>query len=172
VQLLDQRQGEVHPFGGATSPECTMPPCAERRYVQICQMEQCSIRPTAQPGTVNERGDMSVDYSLPSSRTEMLAVVVRRLEAEFPTMPRDQVVRCVQVAREAARADASSISLTDPSKFAAAVESQARGYLTDIQAVRKRSASQAATGVVDLNGADRRRLGRHRRTTSGSNAVA
>jgi len=113
---------------------------------------------------------MSVDYSLPSSRTEMLAVVVRRLEAEFPSMPRDQVLRCVQVARDAARdADGGGASLTDPLTFVDAVESQARGYLNEIQAVRRPSVT---TGVVDLHGAEHRRLGRHRRTTSGSNAVA
>jgi hypothetical protein len=111
---------------------------------------------------------MSVDYSLPSSRTEMLADVVRSLEAEFPAMPRDQVLRCVQVARDAARhADASDLPLTDPMAFVATVESQARGYLTEIQAVRKPG---AAANVVDLQRAEHRRLGRHRRT-SGSNAI-
>ena len=42
---------------------------------------------------------MSAEQPL-ATRSELLALVVRGLHAEFPTVAADQVVRCVQIARD------------------------------------------------------------------------
>lgn len=114
---------------------------------------------------------MTAEYSL-SSRTELLAVVVRRLQAEFPTVARDQVVRCVQIARESARlADPSATLAADPTSYVNVVETQARHYLAKFQAIRAKSPVPLSPTVIELGAAERRHAGRHRRETDMSSAL-
>jgi hypothetical protein len=135
---------------------------------------------------------MTAEYAL-SSRTELLSGVVRRLHEEFPAVASDQVVRCVQIAREFVKSslDPSAMSAADPSEYVSVVEAQARSYLAKFQAIRTRSAAPAPVAVTDptattlpapavdaptvvtptvvdanvieLGAAERRRAGRHRR---------
>jgi hypothetical protein len=109
---------------------------------------------------------MTVDYSM-ASRTEMLAGVVRRLHAEYPEMAGDQVVRCVQVARESAKT-ATGLQSEDPTALVNVVETQARNYLAKLQAIRSGSPLPPNPTVVELGAAERRRPGRHRRDASAS----
>jgi hypothetical protein len=134
---------------------------------------------------------MTAEYAL-SSRTEF-SVVVRRLHEEFPAVASDQVVRCVQIAKEFVKSslDPSAMSASDPTEYVNVVEAQARSYLAKFQAIRTRTATPAAVAVTDptattlpapavdaptvvapssndadvieLGAAERRRAGRHRR---------
>jgi hypothetical protein len=122
---------------------------------------------------------MSTEYSLPS-RNEMLAHVVRQLHAEFPAVASDQVVRCVQIARESAKSvDPSAASAPDPTAYVDLVETQARNYLAKFEAIRAGSTPPPNPTVVDLSptvvelgAAEGRRRGRHRRNANASHAVA
>jgi hypothetical protein len=92
---------------------------------------------------------MSAGYGFSASTPELLAGVVKRLEAEFSTMPRDQVVRCVQMAREPAK-EASG----DPGAFANIVEALAGDYLAKIHAMRTKTELPPPRHVVQLNGVE------------------
>jgi hypothetical protein len=74
---------------------------------------------------------MAPGYEFASRPAELLVLVVKRLESEFPDTPSDQVVWCVQVAREPAKS-----ASVDPAAYANIVEVLARGYLTKIQSIR------------------------------------
>jgi hypothetical protein len=107
---------------------------------------------------------MTGDYSL-SSRTELLADVVRKLLAEYPDMPRDQVVRCVQIAREAAKS-------ADVNPNLAVIETQARNYLAKLHAIRTKAPLPPNPTVVELGTVEHRRRGRHRRDLNARSAIA
>jgi hypothetical protein len=74
---------------------------------------------------------MAVGFAFTSRAAELLNLVIERLEAEFPSMPRSQVERCVGFARESA-----NTSATDLTAYANIVEALARNYLETLQAVR------------------------------------
>lgn len=124
---------------------------------------------------------MTAEYPM-SSRTELLSVVARRLHEEFPAVAGDQVVRCVQIAREFAKSSSefSAGPGGDPEAYAVFVETQARNYLAKFEAIRTRAPvppsstviELGTTTVVELGAAERRRPGRHRRGSKTSNAVA
>jgi hypothetical protein len=114
---------------------------------------------------------MSAAYSL-SSRTELLAAVVRRLHSEFPAVAADQVVRCVQIARESAKSEyPSEAAAADPTAYVDLIETQARSYLAKFQAIRTKSPVPSRTTVIELGAAERRQSGRHRREISPSTAL-
>jgi hypothetical protein len=73
------------------------------------------------------------EFAFSSRTAELLAQVVSRLEAEFPGMPRAQVERCVQVAREPAKATAGDVEA-----YANIVEVLARDYLLKLQEIRSK----------------------------------
>ena len=111
---------------------------------------------------------MSLD-SPASAPPQSLASVIRRLHAEFPGAPREQVLRCVQVARSMVTLDAGSLA-SDWMRSLAAVEDEARGYLAKVQAVRKPAATPVPTVDVRDSALQRRRIGRHRQDNRGSTA--
>jgi hypothetical protein len=115
---------------------------------------------------------MSAAYSL-SSRSELLAAVVRRLHSEFPSVAADQVVRCVQIARESAKSEyPSEAAAADPSAYVNLIETQARSYLAKFSAIRAKAPvpATARATVIEL-GAAERRSGRHRREINTSNVL-
>ena len=77
---------------------------------------------------------MAVGFAFTSRAAELLNLVIERLEAEFPSMPRGQVERCVGFARESANTTA-----TDLGAYANIVEALARDYLEKLQAVRAKA---------------------------------
>ncbi|HTW20505.1 MAG TPA: hypothetical protein VME70_09880 [Mycobacteriales bacterium] len=74
---------------------------------------------------------MAVGFAFTSRAAELLNLVIERLAAEFPSMPRGQIERCVGVARDSANASASDLTA-----YANIVEALARNYLETLQAVR------------------------------------
>jgi hypothetical protein len=82
---------------------------------------------------------MAASFSLPSRPAELLAPVITRLASEFPATPRDEVVRCVHVARDPARVSTSA----DPASYANSVEVLARTYLVTIESVRSKGTRSA-----------------------------
>jgi hypothetical protein len=114
---------------------------------------------------------MSAEYSL-STRPELMALVVRRLHAEFPAVAADQVVRCVQIARDAVKsANPAEASATDPTAYVNIVETQARHYLAKFQAIRAKSPLPPQPTIIELGAAERQRSGRHRRGINVSNVA-
>jgi len=118
---------------------------------------------------------MSAEQPL-ATRSELLALVVRGLHAEFPTVAADQVVRCVQIARDEVKsAYPTEAAAVDATKFVSIVETQARLYLAKFQAVRAGAQVSppppTVTAVIELGAAERRRFGRHRRETGASKAL-
>jgi hypothetical protein len=74
---------------------------------------------------------MAVGFAFTSRAAELLNLVVDRLDAEFPSIPRGQVERCVGFARESANTTASDLAA-----YANIVEALARNYLETLQSVR------------------------------------
>jgi Mg2+ and Co2+ transporter CorA len=77
---------------------------------------------------------MAVGFAFSSRAAELLNLVIERLEAEFPEMPRGQVARCVGVARDSANSTASDLAA-----YANIVEALARNYLATLQSVKAKS---------------------------------
>jgi hypothetical protein len=114
---------------------------------------------------------MSAAYSL-SSRTELLGIVVRRLHSEFPAVAADQVVRCVQIARESVKsAYPSEAAAADPTAYVNLVETQARSFLAKFQAIRAKAPLPAMPTVIELGAAERSHTGKHRREISTSTSL-
>jgi hypothetical protein len=114
---------------------------------------------------------MSAEYAL-TTRSELLALVVRRLHAEFPTVAADQVVRSVQIARDAAKsANPTEAAAADPTAYVNIVETQARHYLAKFQAIRAKSPLPRVPTVIELGAAERQQSGRHRREVGAVNVL-
>lgn len=86
------------------------------------------------------------EFAFSSRTAELLSEVVGRLEAEFPAMPRAQVERCVQVAREPAKETAADVTA-----YANIVEVLARDYLLKLQAIRSKSQPATQTSHQEQN---------------------
>jgi len=118
---------------------------------------------------------MSTEQPL-AARSELLALAVRRLHLEFPTVAADQVVRCVQIARDEVKsAHPGEAAAVDATGFVGIVETQARLYLAKFEAVRAGAQvsppSPSVPTIIELGAAERWRFGRHRREAGAPKAL-
>jgi hypothetical protein len=90
---------------------------------------------------------MTAGFVFSFRTAELIAVVVKRLETQFPTMSRDQVQRCVQVAREPAKQVAD-----DPEAFANIVEALAHDYLAKIHEMQTKNRQLPQRQAVEGSG--------------------
>jgi hypothetical protein len=86
---------------------------------------------------------MSAGFVFSFRTAELIAVVAKRLESQFPTMSREQIQRCVQVAREPAKEVAD-----DPEAFANIVEALACDYLAKIYEMQTKHRPVSEPDVV------------------------